>query len=409
MLKRNIEKILRRSHFWRDVGFDELSELYVSNMLRSVALTIFMVFVPFYLYQNHYSAPAIFGFYGCFFVARVVSDILAAYSVARFGPKHSMIISCVLQIMSASLLLSVPQVQWHIVILALPFGAAASFFFISYHTVFSKIKHTSKAGHELGHMQTYERIGYLVGPIIGGVVGSIFGAQYIFLMATLLLFASLWPLFQSSEPTRTHQKLNFKDLHVNKIKYDLLANAALGVENTLCMNIWSLYVAVFVLSGAVYAQLGGLSAIGVLASVVAAKFFGRMTDTSLARPLLRLAASLNAVSYLVRPWVQGVGGVLAVNVFNETVTTAYRMPFMKGIYAAADDLPGQRIVYLASMEATNSIAKATVWFMLAILATTFAMKTVIFVGFAVAILASLLIMKERFAVYNTKQRSAPRE
>lgn len=400
MLKHRIEKILKRTHFWRDIGFSELSELYVSNMLRSVALSVFMVFVPFYLYQNGYSAAGILAVFGFFFVARMFSDIGAGYVVARFGPKHTMIMSCVLQIVSAGLLLSVPEYHWHIALLGLPWGASASFFFIAYHVEFSKIKHTAKAGKELGHMQTFEKIGFLIGPFLGGVVGSVVGAQYIFLVATLLLFASLIPLFQTAEPVKVNQKLRFKDLPVDKIKRDIFANICVGIENTLCINAWSFYVAVFVLSGAVYAQLGTLSAVAVLISILSAKVVGKLSDTAHARPLLRASAIVNALTYAVRPFTSSIWGVFAINSVNEAVTTGYRMPFMKGMYAAADDLPGLRIVYVSSLETMGSIAKATVWFILAILATVLSLKTVLFVAFAVAALASLGIMTEKFKVYN---------
>lgn len=400
MLQKAIKRALQTSHYWRDTSFDELSELYVSNLLRSVALSIFMIFVPFYLHQNGYSPTAIFTLFGCFFVVRAVADIGFAYAVAKYGPKHTMIMSCVLQITSSALLLSVPSQHWNVLLLALPWAAATSSFFIAYHVSFSKIKHTSKAGHELGHMQAYEKVGYLIGPLIGGVVGSYFGAQYIFLAATLLLFASLVPLFQTSEPTKTDQKLKFKLLPVDRIKHDIFANICLGVENTLCINVWSYYVAVFVLSGAVYAQLGALSAAGVFVAIISAKTIGRLSDTNLARTVLRTSAVLNALMYLVRPFVTGLWGVFAVNSANEALTSGYRMPFMKGIYAAADDLPGLRIVYLSSMESTDSVAKATVWFFLALLATTLTLEWVIFVGFAIAAVASLGITRERFAVYN---------
>jgi len=405
MLKTNIEKILRRSHFWRDVGFSELSELYVSNMLRVVALSTFMVFLPFFLWQQQYSAPAIFAFYGVFFVVRAVSDISAGYFVARYGPKHTMIISCILQIITAALLLSVPNRHWHIVILALPFGASASFFFIAYHVVFSKIKHTAKAGSELGHMQAFEKVGYLIGPFVGGVIGSVLGPRYIFLAATVLLFASLVPLFQTAEPVKVHQKLRFKELPVDKIKRDLFANACLGIENTLCINAWAFYVAVFVLTGSVYAQLGSLTALAVLVSILSAKLIGRLSDTQYARRILRVGAILNALTYIVRPWINSLWGVFAVNTANEAITAAYRMPFMKGMYAAADDLPGLRIVYISSMEASDSIAKATVWLMLAILAGAFDLRTVLIISFAIAGLASLGVMRERFAVYNVRQKA----
>lgn len=402
MIKQIIDQFLRRTHFWRDVGFDELSELYVSNLLRSVAVTIFMVFVPFYMYQNGYSPAEIFALFGLFFVVRSIFDILGGYSVALHGPKHTLIGSCILQIVSAALLLTVPYCHWPIYLIAIPWGAANSLFFIAYHVTFSKIKHTKKAGHELGYMQVFEKVGYFIGPLIGGILGSAFGSQYIFIAAVILLTASLWPLFLTSEPVKVHQKLDFKNFPVNKIKYVLLSNSFMGTENSLCINIWPFYVAVFVLSGAVYAQLGALSAIGVLAGIASAKIIGKLSDTSFARPLLRYSAILNALMYGIRPFVHGLGGVVAVNVANEALTAGYRMPYTKGLYATADDLPGYRIVYVSVVECSNSISKAVLWFFLAILVTAIALKTVIFLAFVIAALSSLGIMTERFKVYNSK-------
>lgn len=402
MIKKIVHTFLRRTHFWRDTGFDKLSELYVSNMLRSVALTIFFVFIPFYMYDHGYSAVSILALYGCFFVVRAPSDIIAGYYVARFGPKHTIILSNLFQIINATMLLTVPQQHWNIILIALPFGIAQSFFFIAYHVSFSKIKHTPKAGAELGHMQIFEKVGFMLGPLVGGVVGSVLGSQYIFITATLLLILSLWPLLLTSEPTKTNQKITFKTLPVQKIKRDIFSNICIGVENTLCQNAWPFYVAIFILSGAVYAQLGFLTALAVLVAIISAKLMGRISDTRLARPVMRTSLYLNAFVHCLRPFVGNIGGVLAVNIANEAITTGYRMPFMKGLYAAADELPGYRIAYISSLECAGSIVKATTWFLLALLATAFSLKVVLILAFLIAAAASIGVTKECFAVYNHK-------
>lgn len=217
-----------------------------------------------------------------------------------------------------------------------------------------------------------------------------------FLVATLILFGSLWPLFRTAEAVKTHQKLNFKDFPLARVKRDLFAWAALGVENTLCINMWPLYVALFALSGPIYAQLGALSSFAVVASMTAAYVIGRAVDKRHARLSLRVAAILNALVYGFRPFVNSLVPAFAVNVVNEAVTVGYRLPFTKGLYAAADDLPGFRIVYMVSLESLASITKATWWFLLAMAAQLLSAKSVFIAGFAVAALASLLVMTERF-------------
>ncbi len=398
MIRKLAHRLLEPRHFWRTIGADELIELYISNMLRSLSISLLMVFVPFYLYQHGYSIPAIFCVYGSFFATKIVCDILAGFMVARFGPKHTMILSCCLQIVSAALFLSVPNFHWAVWVLGIPWGASASFFFIAYHVAFSKIKHTINSGKEIGYMTIMERIGTVLGPITGGVVGTIFGSQFIFLVATMALLASLWPLFQSKEPVIAHQKLNFRDFPLDKVRRDLIAYAGVGVENTLCINLWPLYVSLFALTGGVYAKLGALSSAAVIASIGSAYLVGRLIDVKSARLTLRVAATINGLIYFIRPFVASLVPAFMVNVANEVVTTGYRMPFFKGVYAAADDLPGFRIVYIVSLEALSSTAKCTAWFMLALGAQIMSVHAILVVGFMIAATASLVIMLEQFNV-----------
>lgn len=397
MIKSLLRRLIRQRHFWREVGFDELTELYISNMLRTFAISLLAVFLPYYLYQNGYSFAGIFAFYGLFFVGKSVADIAAGYFVAWYGPKHSIIISCLLQTTSSALLLTLPDYHWPSALVAPLYGAAASFFFIAYHVEFSKVKHTNHAGKELGEMQIFDRAATIAGPLIGGLVGAYYGPQYIFAIACVVLFASLWPLFRTPEQVRSHQRIDLRAVPVTRLRRDYASFIALGLENTLCINLWPMYLALFALGGNVYASLGMLSSLAVVSSMTAAYFFGRHIDTKNARSLLRFMAVSNAVVYVWRPFVVGPLSALLTNVINEAVTTGYRMPYLKGMYAAADDLPGLRIAYIMTMEWMGSVCKGTVWFTLAILAAGGVPgRPVIYIGFALAAAASLFIPLERF-------------
>jgi len=400
MLKKLVYNTLKHRHPWRDIGFTELSELYISCGLRSLATGLLLVFVPFFLFQNGYGYPAILAMFGCLFGTRLVADFGAAYMVARFGSKHTMIASCMTQIVSASLFLTVPTYHWPVWLLGASMGIAYSFYFLAYHVQFSKIKHNLHVGKELSYMQIFERLGYVIGPLIGGLTGSFLGSRYIFGFACIVLLASLWPLFRTSEPVKTHQKLYFRKLPIAKLKRDFISYAALGIENTVCINLWPFFVALFVLSGTVYAQLGILASLSVLVSIGAAGMIGRFVDNKNARRLLRWALIVNSLLYVVRPFIGSAPGVLVLNSANEITTTAYRMPYQKGMYGAADDLPGLRIVYIASMESIGNVFKATLWFMLAIMAMVIAFKAVLIVSFVLAGIASLVALNERFVALN---------
>ncbi len=396
MLKKIVYRLLRHRHFWRDASFDELSELYISMMFRSLALSLMGIFIPVFLFTNGYGIPQILSFFIFFFATRAAMDIVGGLLVARVGPKHTMVVSYCSQIAAALLFLSLPNQHWPLAAPAVLWAISISFFFIAFHVDFSKVKHSKHGGKELCYVNVMERIGGALGPIVGGLVAVAFGAQYIFLAAIGLLVIGLIPLFKTSEPVQTRQRLDFKGLPLGTIKRDLFSYCALTVENNLCVMLWPLFLAAFVFTSQVYLKLGGLMSIGVLVSIGAAFVIGKLIDQRQGGLLLRIGTMANALIHLIRPFVSNLPMALAVGITNEVVTVGYRIPYYKGMYDAADGLPGHRIVYMVSMESFGSFTKLLVWAELYCLSFVVAPRTVLVTGFMIAAAASLLIMTERF-------------
>lgn len=398
MLQKIIHRLLRHRHFWRETSFDELSELYISMMFRGLSLSLTGIFVPVYMLHLGFSLTAILLVMAWYFTFRVIIfDWLAAVITAKLGPKHTMLIGYCCLIVSSLLFLTLPQLHWPVWVLGGVWGASAGLFFIPFHVDFSKVKHPEHGGKELGFLTIMERIGSIIGPVVGGIVATIFGAQYIFLVSVILLIIGVFPLFRTGEPVRTNQKLNFNGLHVKDLKRDFISITGLGVENTLSLNLWPMFLGSFVLLGSsVYAQLGLISSVSFVVSILAAHTIGQLIDNKKGRKLLRTSASINALIHLFRPFVTSLPLALGVNMANEAVTPGYRMPYVKGLYDSADDLPGYRIVYITSMELIASIAKASAWWLLAALTLVFSDRTVINIGFVIAASASCVIMTERF-------------
>lgn len=402
MIRKLLRRVLEPRHFWRDSGFTELNELYLSSLLRRLSISVLMIFVPIYLYREGYIVASIFTIYAIFFLSKAICDVLAGFTVARFGPKHTMIVAALLQVASTALFMTVPQHHWSIFILGSIWGASASFYFIPYHVEFSKIKHSKHAGSEIGYMNVVERAGAALGPAIGGGLAVFFGAPAIFLVGTILAFMSLWPLFRSSEPVRTKQQLNFADFPLARARRDIVSYIGLNVENTICINAWPFYVSLFILTGSVYAQLGIMSSVAIIASIYSAHWVGKLLDKKGGLELMRLSLLVNATIHAFRPFVSTLLPSYAVSVANEVVTNGYRIPYTKGMYAAADEYPGFRIVYVVTMECIGSICKGLVWSLLALSAIAYGSQQTFKIGFMVATVASLVIMLERFAALRPK-------
>lgn len=402
MFRKILYRLLHPRHFWRDVGFDELSEIYMSMIIRSLAISLTGLFIPVYMLRLGYDVTAVSWLAAWYFLIRAFGgDVAAAYMTARVGPKHTIVAGNVLLITSTALFLTQPHMHWSVPLLGAVWGASASFFFIPFHVDFSKVKHKKHGGKELGYLNIMEKLGFALGPIAGGVIATIFGAQYIFLLASILLILGLVPLFRSGEPVRARQHLDWHGIDVAKLRRDFISYGALGIENTFSVFLWPMYLGLFVLvSSTAYLKLGAISTLSVSASILTAFTIGKLIDRHKGRDLLRVATVANAGVHLIRPFVRSYPVATATTLANDGVTIAYRMPYLKGMYDAADDLPGYRIVYITSMEWFGSALKALAWLTLVMLSSVMTDRHVVTVGFVIAAVSSLIIATERFRALN---------
>ncbi len=404
MFKKIVYKWLKHRHFWRNKDFDELSELYITSFFRGLSISITGLFIPVYMIRLHYSILSILIMVAWYFTIRAVAvDIITGYTVAKIGPKHSLLIGFLLLTISSGLFLTLPHHHWPLWLLGSVWGSSYSFFFIPFNVSFSKVKHEKHGGRELGYTYIMTQLGAAAGPLIGALVATIFGARFIFLAAAILLLIGAIPLFLSAEPVKINQKLDFTKIKADGLIRDYFSFCVLGMENTICLVMWPLYLGLFVLIGSsVYAKLGIMSSATVIVSIIASYSFGRLIDHNKGRQMLRTTTILNAFLHTLRPLVQSYFAAFLVNFSNEAITQGYRLPYFKAMYDAADDLPGHRIVYVTSMEMLASSAKATMWWIFVLIAGIISARSVTTVGFMVAAAASLLIMTERFKSLNIR-------
>ncbi len=396
MIQKIIHRLLRHRHFWRHASFDELSQIYISSFFRTIAISLVAIFIPLFLYDLGYSLAAIFTFYIAYFSARTLLHVPAGLVIAKIGPKHTILCSFVVQLISSVAFLTLPEYGWPIWFVAALWAVASSLFFSAYHVDFSKVKHSEHGGKEMGFANIVQRIGGAIGPLFGGAVATIFGPQYIFLAMTLLLVVGLIPLFSSPEPVKTRQKIRFRNLKLSQIKRDLISYTGLTMTHQLSVTLWPLYLGLFALGANAYLELGTISSIGFVVSIFTAYAIGKTVDKKRGRELLHLSAITDIFIQLVKPFVNSLPFAFVVNTGGETTGAAMRITYQKGMYDAADDLPGNRIVYISIMETVGAFVKCVSWILLLAVGILLSFEIAMVVGFLLAGLANLLTMTEKF-------------
>jgi MFS family permease len=369
MLQKLIERFVGHRHFWRNVGLNELSEIYANQLLRSLALNIIGIFVPIYLYKLGFSIQDILlQFFAVLFATHLVFDVISAHIVARYGPKHSLALSAVIQVAYLCLLVTTQDLRWPIWVLAIVAAIANSLFFLSLHTDFSKIKHADHVGKELGFLWSFDRLGAALGPLVGGLLANYFDPRYAIVASIVALIASLLPLFATAEPVRTNQKITFKGLKYQQQGRNYAAHAAFELDNIASIAIWPLYVGVGLFATNTYAKLGIAVSISTGVALLAAWSIGKIVDSAKSRSLYNGAVAVNAVIHGLRIFPTNLFGVVALNIINDPTTASFRMPYTKALYDAADEQEGYRIAYITSTMLVGSLAKGgyclTLWWLM---------------------------------------------
>lgn len=389
-------QLLHPVRFWHNRTLSEVGELYISTTIRSIAMGVVGIFWPFYLYEQGLGIHGVILFCIVFFLSRSIFDILSAYIIALIGPKHTMMISYVLQIMAAFSLFAVGEYGWSPLYAGVTWGISNSLFYVALHVDFSKIKHSKKSGSEYSFLQIAQRMGMALGPLGGGMVAFVFGPKYIFLVALVLMFAAFIPLLLSPEPTKTHQHISFRGLPFRALRRDIFSYICLAAENNLRGISWPLFLSLFALGSSVYVKLGAISTLGLIVSIATAYVTGKLVDNKKGKLLLDVSAFLAAALHSVRAFVNSLPFAATVMIAGDIATVGYQIPYHKGLYDKVDTLPGNRITYISFLECCGSVTKLVVWIVLASMVGLQGVKGLLVCTFAVCALLSLGITQQRF-------------
>lgn len=404
MIQSFLHRLLKRRHFWRYASFDEVAELYASRTMRILAQQMIGLFIAVYLYQQGFELQFIALFFAISFGARMFLAYPAARYVARFGPKHGILVGNLLYIPALVCFTLVPEYGVPLLVAFAVFQSLSMVVYdLAYMVDFSKVKHADHAGKEIGYMQILERLTASLSPFIGGLIAYFIAPEATMWFSALFFAVASVPLFKTKEPVRTHQKLTFRGFPLRKTYRTIIAETAVGFDNFSSLGIWALFLAVVIFATAadeVYLIIGAFASVTVVTSLLAAYWFGRIIDWRHGGDLLKVAAIGNGMTHVFRAFITTPAGVVAANVSNDITTTGYSMAFIRGIFDTADRAEGYRIAYMCCISMAlnfGACLAATVFFVVLCVmpSTEIAFRTY----FAVAGLYVLLPLVARFQLY----------
>ena len=236
----------------------QLHELYVSCSLRSLAWSLFNAYTLYFLWQSGFSLSAVVAYQTLFCGIRIPINFLTSPVISWLGPKHSIALSNIVQILFMLALLNVSQSVWLLPLVATLATTAGSLYWSSYRVYLSKVTHSAKSGRRIGWMYSLEAIAELSGILLGGLLAHFFDPRVTIATAIAVLVISLLPFLLSGEPITRHRRPDYSGLW-QKIRANKGGLAA-AAGSRLCyvgnQLYWTVYIAITIFATSTYGILG---------------------------------------------------------------------------------------------------------------------------------------------------------
>jgi len=288
----------------------ELGEIYVSVAIKAFALSMISIFIPVYLYQLGFSFATIIAFFGVVSLTSVIFSIPVSKLASKKGFKHTILYSVPFLIVAYILLYTIEQFGWWVYLPAILIGVSKSLFWTSYHVDFAFFSNKRKRGSQIGNAKIFISLFSVLGPIIGGITLAFFGFKLLFLVVSGILFFSTVPLFMSKD---IHDPIDFsvKEVFKNRKWKDFLGFFGNGVESRMGITLWPLFAFIFIL-GSSYIDLGSLTSVGLLFSLIFIFFIGKFSNIK-RKSVLKFAAITNLFIWTMRFFIKTIPQLFVVD------------------------------------------------------------------------------------------------
>lgn len=329
----------------------ELKELYLTMTMLNFALAAGMLFEPIYLYTIGFSISQImlyfFGVYALYFFVMP----LGAKFVKQYGFEHGIIVGSIFLVVYLIALLHIPSSSVFVPLAMLALVIQKMFFWPGYHADFAFFSKAGERGREVGMIAILDSFSYVLGPIVGGALIASFGFAGLFVVMCVMILLSTIPLMTTKEvfkPSSIRYAEPYITLAAKEHRPYLLGCIGFG-EELVALTVWPIFI---FLTFDSFVSTGAAITFSTLVTSLAILYVGKLTDVSDGKRVLRFSTMLLSLSWVIRVFVRGAGGVVFADFFSRTTKYLFALPFFSGLYRHASETSVVRTVLFFEMSLT---------------------------------------------------------
>lgn len=330
--------------WWRFFPRKELSQIYLSVALRSLAISLIGIFIPLYLFQEKgLGLEKTLLFFMLYSVVFGISMPIAAKFSSRYGIRHSILMGIPLYLFFVALLYFLPNTAALLILASSCLGASQAFYWMGMHLAFHHASHKHHRGEEVGTRSSVTVLSTLLGPFLGGILITWLNFGAVFILAAALLFASAFLLLRSRE-NHTPYYFSLKSVMDKKHWKDALFFVSRGTHIIADGVLWPLFI-FFILGN--YFSLGIVGSLMSFSSIILLWGVGKYSDHGDRRRIIRWTTLFDSVMWIVMAFINTTLQVFGITILSSIVRAARESPIGALEY---DKAQGQVAAYFVNRE-----------------------------------------------------------
>jgi len=290
----------------------ELKEIYISIMIRSLAIAMLAIFIPIYLFKDlNYSIQNILYFYILLFLIITIVCPLAAKLASKIGFKHNMLLSTFFFISAFLLLHSLKTNQEIFFFIPIVFGIGNALYWNSFHIDMAKYSQKKHRGEQMATWQVLAGISAIIGPLAAGLILKFYSFSILFIVGSFIFLLSVIPLFFSRDQ---HIKSKFSYKYILKKEHfkEGLTFAVTGAKQAVLTIFWPLFIYLIILD---YLKFGSVMTIIGVSALISYGVIGKLSDIKKSEMMIRFGAIIHLIISFYMGFVKTIVQIIGTAIF----------------------------------------------------------------------------------------------
>ncbi|MBD3248108.1 hypothetical protein GF382_02355 [Candidatus Falkowbacteria bacterium] len=393
--------------------------IYTSRTIARISMAMMGLFLPIFLYQLFDKNIKVVMIY--YIIDRMIYILLlplgAKYALNKSGIKPAMIWSTA-WIIIYYLVFYVAN-KW-LLLGDLPYGLSSgqvvgTFFFLSifllnmrrllywvpFHTDLAKFTDAKNRVRQLCLLEASMMFLKAIMPVVAGWIIFTFDYNILFVFSIIIYFASAMPLIAMP---KTDERFSWgyfktiKELFSKKRRKMVLANFGDGIEYIINIVIWPIFI--FELLNGNYFQIGFLSSVIVVASIMLQFLVGRLGDGGKRDKILRAGIMFYSIGWVVKIFIQTAFQIFVVSTYHNLARIFTRAPFDALYYEKAADEGHFVDEYTVIREMALNFGSAVAFLLVMLIAPSLGMQWTFILGAIAALFMNFLISDGKEKIKN---------